>query len=92
MVSSQAWDKLLPEDQEAISRIVAKGCEDMAEITQKADAENIPKLEEAGVKVVQFSDEELQAFADSCHKNVWPKLSANYPEGFIDNILADISK
>lgn len=92
MVSSQAWNQLLPEDQEAISQIVAKGCEDMAEITQKADAENIPKLEEAGIKVIQFSDEELRAFADSCHQNVWPKLSANYPEGFIDNILADISK
>jgi hypothetical protein len=49
-------------------------------------------MSEKGIEVIEFSDEELATFAESCRENVWPQLAKNYPKGFLDNVLADIEK
>jgi len=92
MVSDTAWQTLLPQDQEAITGIIGRACESSAQVAQEADAKSATELEAMGVEIVNFTGEELQAFTDSCHQNVWPQLSANYPKEFLDNILADIEQ
>jgi len=91
MISDIAWKTLLPEDQEAIAAIIDEACKTSATVAQEADAESAKELEALGIEIITFSDEELQAFTDSCHENVWPQLAANYPDSFLDNILADIA-
>ncbi len=90
MINQDAWNTLLPQDQEAISNIISAKCQKALEIADENENLYKEKLKEFGIEVIEFSEEEYATFADSCRKNVWPKLESNFPEGFLDNVLADI--
>lgn len=90
MVNNDAFNALLPQDQEAISNIITAKCKKALEVADGNENLYKEKLTEFGIEVVEFTEEEYAAFVDSCRKNVWPELAKNYPEGFFDNVLADL--
>lgn len=91
MISQKTWDKLLPEDQETITSIINDTCAKGAEQAESACDEYMDKLEAEGIRVHTFTDEELNAFADSCRANVWPQLAKNYPDGWLDQVKESIA-
>lgn len=90
MFNQNVWDSFLPEDQETIQKIITETCEKAVTLAEETNTEYMDKLEAEGIAVYQFTDEELAAFSESCHTNVWPQLAKNYPEGFLDEILKNI--
>lgn len=90
MFSQKTWDKILPEDQEIIQNIVNDICVKSASESDAINEEYMAKMEEEGLTVVRFSDEELEAFAKSSRENVWPQLAKNYPDGWLDKVAASL--
>lgn len=81
----------MPQDQEVITEIIYEKCEEIPARAEALENEYMDKMtSEYNIEIVHFSDEELNAFAESCRKNVWPQLAENLPADFLDNILADI--
>ena len=91
LISASAWDELLPQDQEAITEIIQNKCMEVPERAKALEEEYMEKMtSEYGIEIVNFTPEEMEAFAASCRENVWPQLAEAYPEGFLDEVLADI--
>ena len=44
------------------------------------------KLEDYGVQIINFTDEELDAFYERCQKEVWPKLTELYGQEAVDMV------
>lgn len=89
-MSQKTWDKLLPEDQQAISDIIQGECADSFDLAAADDAKYMDLCREEGIEIIEFTDEERAAFAQDCRDNVWPKLAKNTSQEFLDNILASI--
>ena len=91
LISAAAWDELLPQDQEAITEIIQNKCAEVPERAKALEQEYMDKMvADYGIEIVNFTPEEMEAFAESCRKNVWPQLAEAYPEGFLDEVLADL--
>lgn len=91
LISASAWNELLPQDQEAITNIIYNKCKEIPERAKALEIEYMEKMTaDYGIEIVNFTPDELEAFAASCRKNVWPKLAEAYPDGFLDDVLADI--
>ncbi len=86
MFSQKTWDKLLPEDQETITKIVDEICAEAAVQAEEVCNEYMEKMAEEGIEVFTFTEEELAAFAESSRNNVWPQLEANYPDGWLQQV------
>lgn len=91
LFSQKTWDKLLPEDQETITKIVNEICEEGAAQAESVCEEYLGKLEEEGIEVYTFTEEELSAFAESSRANVWPQLAENYPDGWLQQVEDSLS-
>ncbi|WP_051239097.1 TRAP transporter substrate-binding protein DctP [Jeotgalicoccus psychrophilus] len=87
-VNEEAFDALAEEDQNTILEF-AEQFEEDAFIQAEEEQEKYNQLitEEHGVEVVEFTDEELQAYADKVREEVWPKLEDEYGD-----ILDEIKK
>lgn len=90
IMSQKTWEKLLPEDQEAITKVIQDECAASIDIAAADDAKYMELLREEGVEIIEFTDEERAAFAQDCRENVWPKLAKNTSQEFLDGILASI--
>lgn len=44
-------------------------------------------MEDEGINIVRFSDEEIEMFAEAIRTDVWPKLATTYGEDFINELL-----
>lgn len=89
-VSMDAWNKLTPEEQKALQEASSAMEESRF---QKAEAETKQyeeKLAAAGVKVIEFSNEQLAAFAKKAREEVWPLIKADYGAELFDEITKDI--
>ena len=92
LISEEAMNQLLPQDQEAIRKIIYEKCEEIPARAEALENEYMEKMTaDYGIEIVHFSDEEMTAFADSCRENVWPQLAEAYPDGFLDDVLADLA-
>lgn len=87
-VNEEAFDALTEEDQNTILEFAAQ-FEEEAFIQAEEEQEKYNELitEEHGVEVVDFTDEELQAYADKVREEVWPELEDEYGD-----ILDEIKK
>lgn len=92
LINKDAFDSLLPEDQEAIRKIINDKCAESYDLAQADEELYKQKLRDEGIEVVEFTDEERQAFADACHEQVWPQLAETFGQDFLDGCLADANK
>lgn len=89
-MSQKTWEKLMPQDQEAITQVIQDECAASIDLAAEDDAKYMDLLQEANIEVVEFTDEQRAAFAQDCRENVWPKLAKNTSQEFLDNILASL--
>lgn len=89
-VNEEAFDALAEEDQNIILEF-AEQFEEDAFIQAEEEQEKYNQLitEEHGVEVVEFTDEELQAYADKVREEVWPKLEDEYGD-ILDEIKNEL--
>ncbi|NMA49175.1 MAG: TRAP transporter substrate-binding protein DctP [Tissierellia bacterium] len=91
IMNEKVFQSLLPEDQEAITEIIQRKCQESFELAAEDDEKYMKLMEDYGIEVIRFTDEERQAFAEVVRQNVWPKLAKNSSQEFIDNILESIN-
>ncbi len=88
LINKAAFDSLLPEDQEAIREIIQKKCAESIELAQADEGKYKDMLREEGIEVVEFTPEEIAAFAEACHEEVWPQLAETFTQEFLDGCMA----
>ena len=89
MMSKQVWNKLSPEHQKIIQDAALEISAKSFDLAEADDAKYIVELEKAGINVVKFTPEQLQAWADLCRKVTWPKMESRLTKPVIDDLLQD---
>ena len=89
MMSKVVWEKLSPEHQKIIQDAALEISAKSFDLAEADDAKYIVELEKVGIKVVKFTPEQLQAWADLCRKVTWPKMEARLTKPVIDDLLQD---
>lgn len=87
-VNKDAFEALKEEDQNSILEFAKTFEEDAFKQAEEEQGRyNELISEEHGVEIVEFSDEEIQAYADKVRAEVWPELEDEYGE-----ILNEVKK
>jgi TRAP-type C4-dicarboxylate transport system substrate-binding protein len=86
LMSEKAWNKLSAEDQALFKKEVADLSMKSFDISQANDQEYLKKMEEAGIEVVTYTDEQLKEWADHCRNVTWPKLEDRLTKEMIDRL------
>ncbi|MCI8649638.1 MAG: TRAP transporter substrate-binding protein DctP [Anaerotruncus sp.] len=92
LINKQAFDALLPEDQQAIRDIIQSKCTESCKLAEEDEDKYKDMLRKEGIEVIEFTDEERAAFAAECHEKVWPILAETFTQEFLDGCLADAQK
>lgn len=89
-VNQQEFDKLTTDEQKALmdaSQALEKKRFEEAEDEEKQYED---KLADLGIKVIEFSDEELAAFAKKCRENVWPVIKDDFGAELFEEVTKNI--
>ncbi len=87
LANQDFWNELSPEDQEIIRSAVEEKSEMSLELVEEINMEYRQKLIEAGVEVIELSDEEISQIADYVREETWPQLADDIGEDLIDELL-----
>ncbi|TDN98200.1 MULTISPECIES: TRAP transporter substrate-binding protein DctP [Halomonas] len=90
LISEQSWDKLTEEQQQALTAAGQKAEEFFAREAAALDQKMVDVFKENGVKVVQMSAEDYQAWLDIAKQSSYKTFAENVPNGqeLIDAALA----
>lgn len=92
LISMNTMKKLLPEDQEIIRQVFKEQSEESFLRAEENDEMYLEKLtNDHKVKVVRYSQEEIQAQADFIRENTWPKLEPVVGKDILDGLKAELS-
>lgn len=69
------FQKLAPQDQQALVAAAQEVAAKRFDEVKAADAARLQQMRDAGIKVVEFTPEQLQAFAEVTRKEVWPEIA-----------------
>ena len=86
-MNEEVFQSLLAEDQEAITEIIQNKCEESFKLAADDDEKYMNLMRDSGIEIIEFTDEELQSFADTVRNSAWNDLAKNTSQEFIDNIL-----
>lgn len=75
-MNAKAYKALDPKYQAVLQEVAQEITKERIEQVKVRDAEQLARLEEFGVNVVRFNDEQLQSFARATREDVWPKISS----------------
>jgi len=87
MMNEKVFQSLLPQDQEAITQIIQEECDNSFDIAEADDQKYMDLMREAGIEIIEFTDEERAAIAQDIRENVWPELAKNMGEDFVNQII-----
>lgn len=87
LMNEKFFQSLLPQDQDAISKIIQKECDNSFDIAAEDDQKYMDLMRNMGIEIIEFTDEERAAMASDIRENVWPQLSKNMGEEFINQIF-----
>ncbi len=86
-INKDLWNKLSKEDQELLTKagreLEAKRWKEAPE----AERANENRLADAGIKVVHFTQEELDAMAKKAEEIVWPGIKGDIGEEYFDRVM-----
>lgn len=83
-VNQDKFDALTPEQQEAMITAAKEMEAARWEVAPSQTEEYEQKLEENGTIIIDFTDEELAAFAQKCADEIWPQLVDLYGQDAVD--------
>ncbi len=89
VMSMKSWDKLTPEHQKILADAALEISAKSFDISEADEEGYLTKMEEAGIQVIRFSDEQLQAYADLCRSVSWPKMEERLTKPVIDELLSE---
>lgn len=89
-MNEKRFQSLLPQDQEAITQIIQEECAASFDLAEQDDQKYMQLMEDMGITIVEFTDEERAIMAESCRTNVWPQLAKNTSEEFLNSILESL--
>ncbi|SFB02075.1 TRAP-type C4-dicarboxylate transport system, substrate-binding protein [Lentibacillus halodurans] len=90
LVNKDLFDGLSEEDQKAIqeaSNVLTEESFDVAEENEKMYRE---KMEEEGIEVYEFTDEELTTLAEKARENVWPEAEETIGRELLDKLIENV--
>lgn len=82
----ELWNSLSAEEQEIIQSAATALEEKRFAEAEAETAEYEAKLEEAGVTIIRFTDEQLANFAKIGREKVWPEIKADFGAELFDEI------
>jgi len=88
LMSMKAWNNLSEKYQKIITDAVEEISKESLKIAENNDKLYPAKLEEKGIEVIYFNNEELKVWADYCRKISWPKLEKTLTKKLIDRLLS----
>lgn len=89
-INTDKWNSLTEEQQNALSTAAQNMSAARWEVAEAETAEYEQKLEESGCIVVDYTDEQLQEFADVVREAVWPVIAEEYGEENFEAVVASI--
>jgi TRAP-type C4-dicarboxylate transport system substrate-binding protein len=92
IISQKVWDKLSDGQKKLLSDSVDEICKNSIAIAEQEDKMYMKKLEEAGVKVYQYTAKDLDATVAYVRKNVWPKLGDILGKDLTEALIKEYSK
>jgi TRAP-type C4-dicarboxylate transport system substrate-binding protein len=87
-MNQDSFNALDPKDQKVLEEVAQEITKERFDQLKIRDAEHLKRLQDFGVKVVTFSDAELENFAKVVRTDVWPKIS----DELGDDIYARLKK
>jgi len=91
VMSEISLSKLTPEDQEIVIGVFQE--QSMKSFTVAQENEEVYKkklAEDYGVEVVEFTQDQINTYADFVRANTWPKLEELLTKEFMDGLRAEI--
>lgn len=89
VMNNDLWNELSDENKEIIENAVNTLSENSFVTAEENETEYLNKMKEEGIEVIEFTDEELEAFSNYAQEVTWPKLKDSLGEDVIDGLLAD---
>lgn len=89
-MSQKVYDTLSPEYQTMIEDAFMKEAINSYSVAEKLDKEAIKNMEEYDIKIVNLSDEEMEAYVNKVKEKTWPKLTKNIGKDVMDNLVKSI--
>lgn len=86
IINQKLWDSFSEEEQKIFMEAVNKQADKSFADSEAEDLEFQAKLEEAGVEIIEISDEEREALATYIRETTWPKLAEIYGEDTIEKV------
>jgi len=93
VISQKTLDKLSPEDAETVIAVFQE--QSMKSFTESQEnEENYKKklADDYGVQVVEFTPEQVDAYANYVRENSWPKMEELLTKEFMDGMRAEVEK
>ncbi len=88
VLSGKFWDSLTAGQQESFSKHAKEIFEQSIEQTKAEEQDYFNKLEEAGVTVVELTDEDYEALAAIARENCWPELINTFDQATYDELMS----
>ena len=79
-INTDLWKKLPEADRKVLSDAATEMCLERWKVAEQDEIDNMKKMEDLGVKVIRYTDEELAKFREKIMKEGWPKLFKEVPE------------
>lgn len=93
VVSEKTLAKLTPEDAETLIAVFQEQSEKSFTLAQENEEVYKKKLaDDYGVTVVEFTPEQVDAYADFVRENSWPKLEDLLTKELVDGMRAEVEK
>lgn len=84
------WNSLSAEEQEIFQTAATALEEKRFDEAEAETAEYEAKLEEEGVTIIRFTDEELSEFARVNREQVWPEVKADFGEELFEKVTSGV--
>lgn len=89
-VNKEKYESLPADEQKALLEAAQALEKKRFKEAEEQEKEYEDKLAALGITVIEFSDEELAAFAKKCRAEVWPVIKGDFGEGLFDTVTKDI--
>jgi len=93
VMSEKTLEKLSPEDAEIVTEAFKEQSEKSFTLAQENEENYKKKLaDDYGVEVIEFTDEQVDEYADFVRETTWPKLEKQLTKELMDGMRAEVEK
>lgn len=90
LINEDLFDSLDEADQQIIQEASDTLTNESFDIAEQNDIEYRQKMEDKGIEVIEFTDEELKQLADHARENTWPSAKETIGNDLLNDLLENI--